>query len=533
MTETKSSKEWLNSKVEDRLLSDGSRNHRGADDPTPRALLAKIRARMKRRTLQTSQFFSFCDSNRSGTITHMEFANGIKHLGMALTAKQLKALWKAMDIDGDGRISYMEFKLAIDVSGTGPTMALINHEQGDGDTSGTFAPVLRACVLPHRLAKLRQKLRAAAYVLDGENLRQLFEKLDVHKDGYLPCERFKQVIKSIFPMKIEELNAVYKLCDSKNEGKVGYDDFEKFIQGEGGVAADGTLVQKKAKPKRKEKTLGEILIAMQKQQQRTILLNPPLFSGIYVHENSEEGIKQLLLQFRLIGFDITATEAKKILDAFGISKSSFKFLHSVLVAKKIIVSSYVSNLDELIVKFRQYDTNGNGTISVENFEKVLQKVVELNAVESKQLLKILDYDNTKFIAYKQLFEFSRDEIDAPNIQPPEMKTVELLKPRNSSRASKMTMKVMRLKHLVSRSDAAGGQLNLNFLRKMDRNMDGILTREELYRGVDHEAKLDGVYMTNEQVEEVLEILGAKKTGFIKLSKLEKFEKLDHIRCKLK
>ena len=97
----------------------------------------------------------------------------------------------------------------------------------------------------------------------------------------------------------------------------------------------------------------------------------------------------------------------------------------------------------------------------------------------------------------------------------------------------MTMKVMRLKHLVSRSDAAGGQLNLNFLRKMDRNMDGILTREELYRGVDHEAKLDGVYMTNDQVEEVLEILGAKKTGFIKLSKLEKFEKLDHIRCKLK
>ena len=109
--------------------------------------------------------------------------------------------------------------------------------------------------------------------------------------------------------------------DQKNQGKVRYDDFEKFIHGEGGVAADGTLVQNKAKPKRKKKTLGEILIAMQKQQQRTILLNPPLFSGIYVHENSEEGVKQLLLQFRLIGFDITAIEAKKILDAFGISKS--------------------------------------------------------------------------------------------------------------------------------------------------------------------------------------------------------------------
>ena len=83
------------------------------------------------------------------------------------------------------------------------------------------------------------------------------------------------------------------------------------------------------------------------------------------------------------------------------------------------------------------------------------------------------------------------------------------------------MKVMRLKHLVSRSDAAGGQLNLNFLRKMDRNMDGILTREELYRGVDHEAKLDGVYMTNEQVEEVLEILGGKENWCYKAVKVGK------------
>ena len=57
MTETKSSKEWLQLKAEDRLLGDGGRDHRGAEDPTPRALLAKIRARMKRRTLQTSQFF--------------------------------------------------------------------------------------------------------------------------------------------------------------------------------------------------------------------------------------------------------------------------------------------------------------------------------------------------------------------------------------------------------------------------------------------------------------------------------------------
>ena len=52
-------------------------------------------------------------------------------------------------------------------------------------------------------------------------------------------------------------------------------------------------MQKKAKPKRKEKTLGEILIAMQKQQQRTFAESTTIFRH-HVHENSEEGIKQLL-----------------------------------------------------------------------------------------------------------------------------------------------------------------------------------------------------------------------------------------------
>ena len=111
-------------------------------------------------------------------------------------------------------------------------------------------------------------------------------------------------------MKTEELNAVYKLTDKKSKGKVSYEDFENFIHGEGGVAPNGLVIKQKAKPKPKEKNLGEILISMQKQQQRTILLNPPLFSGIYVSENSDKGVKQLLLQFRLIGFDITAKDAK-------------------------------------------------------------------------------------------------------------------------------------------------------------------------------------------------------------------------------
>ena len=59
-----------------------------------------------------------------------------------------------------------------------------------------------------------------------------------------------------------------------------HEDFENFIHGEGGVAPNGLVIKQNAKPKPKEKNLGEILISMQKQQQRTILLNPPLFSVV-------------------------------------------------------------------------------------------------------------------------------------------------------------------------------------------------------------------------------------------------------------
>jgi Ca2+-binding EF-hand superfamily protein len=566
MTQTDSSKEWLHSKREDRVLASGGRDHSGADDANPHAILKKIRNAMKRRTLQTSQLFRYCDADRGGTISKMELADGIRYLGIELTAHQLKTLWKAMDIDGDGSIDYTEFKLALDVARhNGPTMALINHGHAD---ESIREPRAVSCIYPDRLAKCRQKLRAAAYVLDGSDLEQLFHNLDVHRVGKLPKARVEEVIKSHFPLKVEELTAVYKLIDPLNKGEVGYAEFEEFVMGEGGVDEKGAILKVDTPFVKKEKNLGELLLEMQRQQQRTILLNPPLFSGVRVNEVSERGAKELVLQLRLLGFDVNISEALLLLEAFGVSRDSFKRLHAILVAKKIIAASYVSNLDVLIRKFAKYDVakleasgvmvvaegdedeDGaaadenasrtplppcHGLISVADFGTVIDSIIDLNQVERKMLLRILDYDKSGLIPYREIFDYSRDDIErsSPLKLGDQSHMMIPLQPRRRNNTSTLTARLMKLRHLVSRSDAAGGILNLDFLRKMDRNMDGLLTREELYRGLHHEALLDQVEMDVEQVEEMLECFGARNSGFVKIAKLKTFERLDQVRFKLK
>ena len=533
VTDTGSHEQFVKMRHEDRVLGDGSRGKEGAADPTPSAIIARIKSRMKRQTMQIAQLFSYCDADRSGSISRMELADGLRHLGLELTAKQLTSLWRAMDVDRDGSIDYTEFKLALNATGMGPSMALISHTQVEENIG---APRAVARVVPQRLVQLRKKLHAAAYTMDGSDLHQLFLRLDIHGTGRLPKERLLHAIRSVFPMKVEELNAVYKLIDPKNRGDVGYEEFEHFINQKGGVNERGYVLGEhhKMSSGKTDKSLEELLTVMQRQQQRTILFNPPLFSGVQVSTSGEDGAKELVLQLRLLGFELSTKEGELLIDTFGYDSRGFKKLHRVLVAKKIIAMSYISNLDDFLASFSTLDADDFGMLDRGQFSTILTKIVDLNAVEKRLLLKILDFDETNLIPYREIFEFAWDKKAASKGTPTgAKKMLTLMAPRNDSYASRLTSKLMKLKHLVSRNDAAGGVLKLDFLRKMDRNLDGVLTRDELFQGLNTEAKLDGVYMSKEQVEEMLDCFNANGSGVLKLSKLEKFERLDQLRCKLK
>lgn len=62
---------------------------------------------------QLRDLFRAFDRDGNGFITAVELAHSMARLGHALTAKELTEMIKEADTDGDGRISYSEFVVAI------------------------------------------------------------------------------------------------------------------------------------------------------------------------------------------------------------------------------------------------------------------------------------------------------------------------------------------------------------------------------------------------------------------------------------
>ncbi|KAK1368251.1 putative calcium-binding protein CML18 [Heracleum sosnowskyi] len=62
---------------------------------------------------QLRQLFRMFDRDGNGFITAAELAHSMAKLGHALTAEELTGMIREADSDGDGRISFQEFSLAI------------------------------------------------------------------------------------------------------------------------------------------------------------------------------------------------------------------------------------------------------------------------------------------------------------------------------------------------------------------------------------------------------------------------------------
>lgn len=62
---------------------------------------------------QLRQLFRMFDRDGNGFITAAELAHSMAKLGHALTAEELTGMIREADTDGDGRISFQEFSLAI------------------------------------------------------------------------------------------------------------------------------------------------------------------------------------------------------------------------------------------------------------------------------------------------------------------------------------------------------------------------------------------------------------------------------------
>ncbi|KAL9253512.1 Calcium-dependent protein kinase 1-like protein [Drosera capensis] len=131
------------------------------------------------------EMFKSMDTDNSGTVTYHELKVGLTKLGTKISEAEVMQLMEAADVDGNGTIDYMEFITA--------TMHLNKMEKED-------------------------------------HLYHAFEYFDKDKSGYITMEELAQALKKYNMGDEKTIREIIKEVDTDNDGRINYDEFVAMMR---------------------------------------------------------------------------------------------------------------------------------------------------------------------------------------------------------------------------------------------------------------------------------------------------------------
>uniref|UniRef100_A0A803LWC4 non-specific serine/threonine protein kinase n=1 Tax=Chenopodium quinoa TaxID=63459 RepID=A0A803LWC4_CHEQI len=131
------------------------------------------------------EMFRSMDTDNSGTITYEELKAGLPKLGTKLSESEVRQLMEAADIDGNGTIDYMEFITA--------TMHMNRMEKED-------------------------------------HLYKAFEYFDEDKSGYITMEELEQALKKYNMGDEKTIKEIIAEVDTDNDGRINYEEFVAMMK---------------------------------------------------------------------------------------------------------------------------------------------------------------------------------------------------------------------------------------------------------------------------------------------------------------
>ncbi|KAL3738242.1 hypothetical protein ACJRO7_019723 [Eucalyptus globulus] len=129
--------------------------------------------------------FKSMDTDNSGTITYEELKAGLPKLGTKLSESEVKQLMEAADVDGNGTIDYLEFITA--------TMHLNRVERED-------------------------------------HLYKAFEYFDKDKSGYITMEELEHALKKYNMGDEKTIKEIIAEVDTDHDGRINYDEFVAMMR---------------------------------------------------------------------------------------------------------------------------------------------------------------------------------------------------------------------------------------------------------------------------------------------------------------
>lgn len=131
------------------------------------------------------EMFKSMDTDNNGTITYEELKAGLPKLGTKLSESEVRQLMEAADVDGNGTIDYMEFITA--------TMHMNRMEKED-------------------------------------HLYKAFEYFDKDKSGYITMEELEQALKKYNMGDEKTIREIIAEVDTDNDGRINYDEFAAMMK---------------------------------------------------------------------------------------------------------------------------------------------------------------------------------------------------------------------------------------------------------------------------------------------------------------
>ncbi|XP_030500749.1 calcium-dependent protein kinase 1 [Cannabis sativa] len=131
------------------------------------------------------EMFKSMDTDNSGTITYEELKAGLPKLGTKLSESEVRQLMEAADVDGNGTIDYIEFITA--------TMHLNRMER-------------------------------------EEHLFTAFEYFDKDKSGYITMEELEQALKKYNMGDEKTIKEIIAEVDTDNDGRINYEEFVAMMR---------------------------------------------------------------------------------------------------------------------------------------------------------------------------------------------------------------------------------------------------------------------------------------------------------------
>jgi calcium-dependent protein kinase len=134
--------------------------------------------------------------------------------------EELKKVFKKLDQNGDGQLTYLELKNGLEYFfGKYKSEADLNEiiQEIDGDNDGwiSYEEFLRVSI---KIDKL----------LDEQNLKMAFDKFDLDKDGKLSKEEIKKVLGTTDN---EYINLLISYIDANNDGFINFEEFKNLMNG--------------------------------------------------------------------------------------------------------------------------------------------------------------------------------------------------------------------------------------------------------------------------------------------------------------